>query len=168
MLHAKLLTLFPDHKREDWILVDDGNGPYIFAWNRSEPKPTVDEINAVSDVLANVPSKLQEITRKRNTGLTRLTTMWDGDLWDANEETSNRIANALSMIREASAIGIPTPPSISWRTADNKDRTLTIRELVQMGANVFLAQQEVWAKQAQLKNTASAAKTVQELENVKW
>lgn len=108
------------------------------------------------------------ITRARNTALLSLTADWGGDTWDADEATSGRIANALSMVREAAALGIPTPPAIPWRTADNKDRTLTIAELTQMGAAVFLAQQAVWAKQAQLKNAISAAASVNEVEGVQW
>lgn len=108
------------------------------------------------------------ITAARNAALSSLTANWGGDTWDANEETSNRIANALSMIREATAQGIPTPPAIPWRTADNKDRVLTVAELTQMGAAVFQAQQAVWAKQASLKNAIEAATTVAAVEAVKW
>jgi len=108
------------------------------------------------------------ITEHRNKALRQLSTVWDGDTWDANEETSNRIASALSMVREAGSLGIPTPPAIPWRTYDNKDRTLTIAELTQMGAAVFLAQQEVWAKQAQLKNAIDAAKTEAEVNAIEW
>lgn len=109
-----------------------------------------------------------EITRARNSALATLTADWDGDTWDADEATSARIANALSMVREAGALGIPTPPAIPWRTADNKDRTLTIAELTQMGAAVFLAQQMVWAKQAELKNVIAAATTAGEVSGVAW
>lgn len=109
-----------------------------------------------------------EITRARNNALATLTADWDGDTWDADEATSARIANALSMVREAGALGIPTPPAIPWRTADNKDRTLTIAELTQMGAAVFLAQQMVWAKQAQLKNAIASAETAGEVSGVAW
>jgi len=108
------------------------------------------------------------ITEHRNKALRQLSTVWGGDTWDANEETSNRIASALSMVREAREIGIPTPPAIPWRTYDNKDRTLTIAELAQMGAAVFLAQQEVWAKQAQLKNAIDAARTEAEVNAIEW
>jgi len=108
------------------------------------------------------------ITIKRNAALKTLVASWGGDLWDANEETSNRIASALSMVREAGSLGIPTPPAIPWRTYDNKDRTLTIAELTQMGAAVFLAQQMVWAKQAQLKNAIEAATTEAEVNAIEW
>lgn len=108
------------------------------------------------------------ITIKRNAALKILVASWDNDTWDANEETSNRIASALSMVREARELGIPTPPAIPWRTYDNKDRTLTIAELTQMGAAVFLAQQMVWAKQAQLKNAIDAARTEAEVLEIDW
>lgn len=108
------------------------------------------------------------ITAARNAALAVLSADWNGDTWDADEATSNRIANALSMVREAQAQGIPTPPAIPWRTADNKDRILTIAELTAMGAAVFQAQQVVWAKQAALKNAIEAATTVEEVEGVQW
>lgn len=126
------------------------------------------EANAPDELLIAKQFRSSLITSYRNKALRELTASWDGDIWDANEETSNRIANALSMVREAKELGIPTPPAIPWRTYDNKDRTLTIAELTQMGAAVFLAQQEVWAKQAQLKNTIAAAKSEAEVSNVAW
>lgn len=112
--------------------------------------------------------RFDEITGARNAALKSLTASWGGDEWDADEATSNRIASALSMIREASALGIPASPSIPWRTADNKDRTLTIAELTQMGAAVFLAQQMIWARQSQLKNTIAAASSAAEVRGVAW
>jgi len=126
------------------------------------------EANAPNPVNIRKEAKLSFITNKRNQTLKELTAVWDGDVWDANEETSNRIASALTMIREASAVGIPTPTSISWRTYDNKDRDLTIAELIQMGASVFLAQQMVWAKQATLKNYINNTTTVEEIDSVDW
>lgn len=168
MLHGKLKKLFPDYKDGDWILVDEGNGPKIFRWNRQERQPTLEEINVISDLEIVKEERAALITISRNEALKKLTASWDNDTWDANEETSNRIANALSMVREAKELGIPTPPAIPWRTYDNKDRTLTIAELTQMGAAVFLAQQMVWAKQAQLKNAIDAATTEPEVLAVKW
>jgi len=126
------------------------------------------EANAPDELLIAKQFRSSLITSYRNKALKELTASWDGDIWDANEETSNRIANALSMVREAKELGIPTPPAIPWRTYDNKDRILTIAELTQMGAAVFLAQQIVWAKQAQLKNAIEAAKTEEELEQIQW
>ena len=168
MLHGKLKKLFPDYKDGDWILVDEGNGPKIFRWNRQERQPTLEEINVISDLEIVKEERAALITISRNEALKNLTASWDNDTWDANEETSNRIANALSMVREAGALGIPTPPAIPWRTYDNKDRALTIAELTQMGAAVFLAQQMVWAKQAQLKNAIEAATTEAEVNAVEW
>ena len=131
----------------------------IAAWEAEKPSKTLGQAKAEGG---------DRITTARNNALSSLTANWGGDSWDADEATSSRIANALSMIREATAQGIPTPPAIPWRTADNKDRTLTVSELTQMGAAVFQAQQVVWAKQASLKNAIEAATTVAEVEAVKW
>jgi hypothetical protein len=169
MLNAKLLKIFPNAKPGDWMLVsEDGITSKILRWNRPEPRPTQAEIDAIPDVEIAREYQSQQITTARNSALSSLTATWGGDTWDADEETSNRVANALSMIREASAQGIPTPPAIPWRTADNRDRTLTVAELTQMGAAVFQAQQVVWAKQAALKNAIEAATTVAAVEAVKW
>lgn len=126
------------------------------------------EANAPNGLFIAKQFRSSLITLYRNKALKELTADWDGDIWDANEETSNRIANALSMVREAKELGIPTPQAIPWRTYDNKDRTLTIAELTQMGAAVFLAQQMVWTKQAQLKNAIASAKSEAEVSNVVW
>jgi len=168
---TKLLALFPNSvPNKDWRLVASGDSLTISEWNiPGVPKPTIEDIESSisdEDVVKNI--KVNKITSKRNEALKNLTAEWGGDTWDANEDTSNRIASALSMIREAKALGIPTPPAIPWRTYDNKDRTLTIAELTQMGAAVFLAQQEVWAKQAQLKNAIDAAKTEAEVNAIEW
>ena len=45
-MQGSLLIIFPDFKEGDWTLQDDGNGPYIKAWNRLEPEPTDAEIEA--------------------------------------------------------------------------------------------------------------------------
>jgi hypothetical protein len=132
---------------------------WVGAGNSPQAERTLTELKIV---------QFSRITQDRNATLQGLTADFDGDLWDADEATSARIANALTMIDQASALGIPTPSTIAWRTADNKDRTITITELVQMGAAVFMAQQTVWAKQAALKNTISAALDAVTVEAVKW
>lgn len=43
--HDVLLHLFPDAGFNDWTLVDEGEGPYIAQWNRSEPIPGQGQIN---------------------------------------------------------------------------------------------------------------------------
>jgi hypothetical protein len=131
----------------------------ITEWKSGVPQVTLHERKA---------ERANAITQARNAALSALTAQWGGDTWDADEATSARIANALSMVREAAALGIPTPPSIPWRTADNKDRVLTIAELTQMGAAVFQSQQVVWAKQAALKNAIDAAQSVEEVQAVQW
>ena len=113
-------------------------------------------------------ARLDLITTARTQALASLVVPWDGDEWDANEETSNRIANALSMIREAESQNIPVPGSIAWRTADNQTRVLTLPELTAMGASVFGAQQMVWGRNASLKDAILAATTVAEVEAIVW
>jgi len=159
-LAEKLALLRPG---QAWRVVYNSNGSETLEWSDEAERPSDDELLEAAKKL-----RASEITVSRNKALQSLVASWDGDTWDANEETSNRIANALSMVREVGALGIPTPPAIPWRTYDNKDRILTIAELTQMGAAVFLAQQTVWGKQAQLKNAIEAARTEEELEQIQW
>lgn len=47
MLPQVLAYLFPDGKPlDDWVLQDDGAGPYIKAWRRAEKQPTLAELQA--------------------------------------------------------------------------------------------------------------------------
>jgi hypothetical protein len=131
----------------------------IAAFEAARPTPTLVQAKAAADT---------RITTDRNAALSSLTAVWDGDTWDANEETSNRIANALSMIREAESQNMSVPTSINWRTADNRSRALTIPQLTSMGAAVFGAQQMVWARNALLKDAILAATTVAEVESIVW
>lgn len=168
---VKLQRMFPQYLPDvHWKLLYNNGEFTLTSWSvPNVAKPTIEEIDSsITDLAIIKEIRSSRITRQRNEALKNLTASWDNDTWDANEETSNRIANALSMVREARELGIPTPPAIPWRTYDNKDRTLTIAELTQMGAAVFLAQQEVWAKQAQLKNAIEAAKTETEVNSVEW
>lgn len=159
-LAEKLLLARPN---QPWRILYSDNGTETLEVLEGTTIPSASEYLEAAKTI-----KASQITRERTAALKNLQATWDGDVWDADEETSNRIANALSMVREASSLGIPTPPAIPWRTYDNKDRTLTIAELTQMGAAVFLAQQQVWAKQAQLKNAIEAATTEAELNGIQW
>jgi hypothetical protein len=144
-----------DPRNNDWAA--------YLAWrelgNTPQPERTLSEARAQAAA---------RITNARNGALAALTAAFSGDAWDADEATSARIANALTMIREAGALGIPTPESIPWRTADNRDRVLNVAELTQLGAAVFLAQQQVWLKQAALKNQIAQATTEALIDAVRW
>lgn len=133
-----------------------------------EVKQKYPKIYIDSDLEELKASKLQYITIMRNSTLNTLSAEWNSDIWDADEATSTRIANVLTMIEQASALGMPTPPSIAWRTFDNQDRFLTVAEMVQLGASIFLAQQTVWNKQANLKNQINNATTIDEVNSVVW
>lgn len=121
-----------------------------------------------SDLQDLKASKLQYITIMRNAALTSLYADWNNDRWDADEGTSTRIANVLTMIEQANASGIPTPSSIPWRTYDNQDRFLTVSQMVQLGAAIFSAQQGVWNKQASLKNEIITATTIDQVNSIMW
>ena len=120
------------------------------------------ELNSAKD------SRMNYITSSRDSDLRQLSCMWNNDQWDARETDSTRIANVLTMIEQAQTIDMPTPSTIDWRTYDDQDRTLTIPDLIQLAACMFMAQQIVWNKQAQLKNAIAAATTVEEVNSIVW
>lgn len=133
-----------------------------------EVKQKYPRIYIESDLEEVKASKLQYITIMRNSTLNTLSAEWNNDIWDADEASSTRIANVLTMIEQASALGMPTPPAIAWRTFDNQDRNLTIPEMIQLGTAIFLAQQTVWNKQADLKNQVTNATTIDQVNSIIW
>lgn len=144
-----------DERNRDWLEYQQ----WLAAGNVPDPEFTLEEAKTL---------RLSRVTAARTAALAALTVAWGGDLWDANEDTANRIANALSMIREAEAQGIPAPGEIAWRTADNQTRVLSLPALTGMGAAVFMAQQAVWTKNAQLKDAILAATTLEDVDAVEW
>lgn len=165
----KLRMKYPFARQNEWAIGFSIETGYHLRWNREDPAPDLDALDAeIPDLEIIKRYKLDEITLARSSTLEALTVTWDGDQWDADEETSNRIANALSMIREAEAQGIPAPGEIAWRTADNQTRVLTLPQLTAMGAAVFLAQQQVWATNAVLKDAVMACTSQEEVEAIDW
>lgn len=112
--------------------------------------------------------RLNYITESRDLQLNSLTCQWDNNVWDARETDSTRIANVLTMIEQANNQGIPTPTTVNWRTFDDQTRSLSIPELIQLGASMFQAQQVIWYKQAMLKDQILAATTVSEIKSITW
>ena len=163
----KILGNFLIRRLSDGSIIpkDESNYDYknYLKWlsegNVPEPEFTLEELKN---------NKMQYVTQQRDEALNTLTSQWDDDLWDARETDSTRITNVLTMIEQAQKINIPTPSTIDWRTYDNKDRSLTVPELIQLAASMFLAQQTIWAKQAQLKNAVTAATTIEEVEAITW
>lgn len=125
-------------------------------------RPINQDLQTVKDQRMNL------ITAARDNELNQLTCQWDNDLWDAREIDSTRITNVLTMIEQAQKINISTPLTVNWRTYDNKDRSLSIPQLIQLGASMFLAQQIVWEKQTQLKNAITDATTIEQVEDIIW
>jgi hypothetical protein len=170
-LGEKLQRAYPHLRAHvDYVLAyDPESSASTLLWFANEPEPDLEALDqGLSDLELVKERRSAAITARRNVELRDLVAAWGDDQWDADEDTSNRIANALSMVREAAAQGITAPTHIPWRTADNQDRGLSIAELTAMGAAVFLAQQVVWATQAQLKNAIAAASTVEQVNAIDW
>lgn len=134
----------------DWVVRD--KTPEELAWELSTAKT----------------ERLNYITECREKDFNVLTTNWDNDTWDSRETDSTRVANVLTMIEQANQQGIPTPPTIDWRTYDDQSRTLTVAQLTQLGASMFQAQQVIWYKQAMLKDQVLAATTIEEVNSITW
>lgn len=138
--------------------------PTTISWIIRDKTP--EELQA--ELVSAKNERLSYITQCRDNDFNSLTTNWDNDTWDARETDSTRIANVLTMIEQANKQGIPTPPTIDWRTYDDQSRTLTIAELTQLGASMFQSQQIIWYKQATLKDQILAATTVAQVNAVVW
>ena len=70
-LYSKLMILFPDANIDvndgpDWVLCDarDGKGAYVEEWNRPEPQPTEEQLEAV-DSDANNWEAIQIVRKQR-------------------------------------------------------------------------------------------------------
>ena len=113
-------------------------------------------------------NRLVYITESRDSELRQLTCQWDGDTWDARETDSTRVANVLTMIEQANNQGIPTPTTVNWRTFDDQTRSLSVPELIQLGASMFQAQQVIWYKQAMLKDQIIASTSVEQVNAITW
>lgn len=55
-----LIYLFPQSLPGDWVLQDDGKGPYIKIWNRPEPIPTTEQLETAAE-----PARLAVIKRDK-------------------------------------------------------------------------------------------------------
>ena len=168
--YAKRRVEYPDVTEQfDSFWKGIGSAEYLNMQQKIlEVKNKYPKILIDSDLADLKVSKLQYITIMRNAALASLYTDWNNDRWDADEGTSTRIANVLTMIEQANASGIPTPQAIPWRTYDNQDRYLTVPEMIQLGAAIFSAQQVVWNKQATLKNEITSASTIDEVNSIVW
>lgn len=86
---------------------------------------------------------------------------WIGTEWDTDERSRNNLTAALTFLREAGEEGIPVPATVTWRDANNVDRALSKRQLVQLGAAIFTHVQTVyetsWALKSAIKIAPSAA-----------
>lgn len=122
----------------------------------------------VSNLQNEKQSRIQYISIARDNALNSLTTTYDGDVWDARESDSTRLANVLSMIEQANKLGIPTPSTVDWRTYNDQTRSLSLSKLIQLGASMFQAQQIIWVKQANLKDQIQNASTIEEVNSIIW
>jgi len=169
---SKLQRLFPELRPSvDYLLgYDPVDGWWYIRWSAAGTPPNLTEVDqAIADVEILKEEKLSQLTFARNAALAALTATWDGDEWDANEETSNRISSILTQLREAQELGVVVPPQIPWRTADNQTRMLTIQELAAMGLALLQAQQlNIWSQNTALKDAVIAATTLEEVEAINW
>ena len=99
----------------DCKLQDDGNGPYIAAWNRPEPQPTQAEIDA-----AILPAKRAQIIEQINAERDRreqTTFPYLGKLIDSDPVSVQRITVAFSTANMSLSVGVPY--NLNWKCADN-------------------------------------------------
>lgn len=102
------------------VIEDHGNGPYIAQWNRPEPQPTVEEINA-----AILPAKRAQIIQKINAERDRreqLDFPYLGKRIQSDPVSVQRITVASSTASMALSAGVPF--ELDWSCADNSLLTL--------------------------------------------
>jgi hypothetical protein len=121
MLSVAISHLFPSIDfTTECILVDDGTGPYIAAWNRPEPQPTPEEIEA-----AILPAKRAQVIEQINAERDRReqsTFPYLGKQVDSDPVSVQRITVASSTAQMALAASVPF--EVNWACADNSLLTL--------------------------------------------
>lgn len=75
MIYEAIQFLFPGITGEQFMLQDDGTGPYIAFWNRPEPQPSMTDIEAMypmvqsamlqTQVVSAVQSRLDDFARTK-------------------------------------------------------------------------------------------------------
>lgn len=71
MMYEAIKHLFPGISDAEFLLQDDGVGPYIARWSRPEPKPTPEQLAAVvvPPAVPPIVSKFQAKAALRGAGL---------------------------------------------------------------------------------------------------
>ena len=103
-----LTYLFPGAKPGDWLLQDDGAGPYIKAWSRAEPQPTPTQITA-----AALPVNKAALVAKIRADANRIVSDTVGAL--SNEYTQAK--TDADAFKAAAYLGTAPSSVSSWATA---------------------------------------------------
>ena len=94
--------------------------------------------------------------------------IFQGNLYDTDERSVSNLTRAITFI-QAAALGGETPPTeIPWRDATNVTRQLTVRQLVKLGAAIFLQVNTVYATSWALKDAIEAATTEAAVLAIDW
>lgn len=140
MMHDALMFLFPGAKWGDWLLQDDGDGPYIKEWRRAEPLPTAGEIETALVAAVKVV-RWQEIKSERDrrkAGGVKVD-VENGDKWFHSDDSSRIQQLGLVMF------GVAVPP-VQWKTMDGSFVSMTQELANQIFQAVASADQAIFAK----------------------
>lgn len=108
-LDACLRYLFPDAQSGDWFLLDEGDGPQVRVWNRPEPQPDQQALDAVLPLALACAVKAEQMAALlAPTGQTRLTV-----------QLSIELAETIARLK-APAYGLTEEQAIAYAYSKNK------------------------------------------------
>jgi hypothetical protein len=91
---------------------------------------------------------------------------WDGSRFDSDPASQQRLLGALALAQFANSVGEPF--YIDWTLADNSSRSLTAEEMIAVGRALVAHTSAVHARSRTFKAAVAEAKTLSELDAVKW
>ena len=152
-----LAYLFPGAKPGDWTLQDDGAGPYVAAWNRTEAQPTASQIAAAA-LPVNIAALVAQIRKDAN----RIVGDTVGNL--SNEYTQAR--DDAKAFKAAAYIGAVPSSVSSWATAKSWTATAACDDILTAAANWAGAQAAIRSNRLARTEAAKACTTQAALDTV--
>lgn len=156
-MNGELVYLFPGAKPGDWLLQDDGAGPYIKAWNRAEAQPTPAQITA-----AALPVNKAALVAKIKADANKIVSDTVGAL--SNEYAQAKIdADAF---KAAAYLGAVPSSVSSWATPKGWTAMQACDDILTAAANWVGAQAAIRSNRLARSEAAKACTTQAQLDTV--
>ena len=156
-MHGALTYLFPGAKPGDWLLQDDGEGPFIAAWNRAEPQPTASQIAA-----AQLPANKAALVAKIRTDANKVIGDAIGNF--GNEYTKAKVDS--DAFKAAAYLGAVPSSVSSWATAKGWTAMQACDDILLTASNFLGAEVALRANRLQRTEAAKACTTQAQLDTV--